>query len=174
MWNNLHKRVCRTVGPLLAASLEALAYRWIVASLSLFYRSSQLAEVVPLPHYCTRSICYSNRLHGFFDLITRCYKGVYLTIPFHVQLDFGIICLWNAFVWPVILMALSLELLSLGSFQSALLDAFHLNLFFFNSMPRSGRLTLHGVNSKIKKRYRYTQQKLCISCKGFYRDMYFL
>ena len=63
----LQKRICRTVGPSLAASLEPLAHRQNVASLSLFYRyyfgrcSSELAHLVPLPftwgkftHYCDR------------------------------------------------------------------------------------------------------------------------
>ena len=36
--DKLQKRMCRTVGPLLAASLESLAHRRNVASLSLFYR----------------------------------------------------------------------------------------------------------------------------------------
>ena len=35
--HKLQKRICRTLGPLLAASLEPLAYRRNVASLSLFY-----------------------------------------------------------------------------------------------------------------------------------------
>ena len=52
----LQKRICRTVGPSLAASLEPLAHRRNVASLSLFYRyyfgrcSSELAQLVPLPY----------------------------------------------------------------------------------------------------------------------------
>ena len=52
--DKLQKRKCRTVGPSLAASLEPLAHRRNVASLSLFYRyyfgrcSSELARLVPL------------------------------------------------------------------------------------------------------------------------------
>ena len=52
--DKLQKRKCRTVGPSLAASLELLAHRRNVASLSLFYRyyfgrcSSELARLVPL------------------------------------------------------------------------------------------------------------------------------
>ena len=54
--NKLQKWICRTVGPSLATSLEPLAHRRNVASLSLFYRyyfgrcSSELAELVPLPY----------------------------------------------------------------------------------------------------------------------------
>ena len=64
--DKLEKRICRTVGPSLAASLEPLAHRRNLASLSLFYRyyfgrcSSELAELVPLPY--SR---YSDRLHDF-------------------------------------------------------------------------------------------------------------
>ena len=52
----LQKRIYRTVGPSLAASLEPLAHCQNVASLSLFYRyyfgrcSSELAQLVPLPY----------------------------------------------------------------------------------------------------------------------------
>ena len=50
----LQKQICRTVGPSLAASLETLAHRRNVASLSLFYRYYfgrclyELAQLVPL------------------------------------------------------------------------------------------------------------------------------
>ena len=53
--DKLQKRICRTVGPSLAASLELLAHHRNVASVSLFYRlyfgkcSSELAHLVPLP-----------------------------------------------------------------------------------------------------------------------------
>ena len=54
--DKLQKRICRTVGPSLAASLEPLAHRRNVANLSLFYLyyfgrcSSELAQLVPLPY----------------------------------------------------------------------------------------------------------------------------
>ena len=53
--DKLQKRICRIIGPSLATSLEPLAHRRNVASLSLFYRyyfgrcSSELAQLVPLP-----------------------------------------------------------------------------------------------------------------------------
>ena len=71
--NKLQKRICRTVGPSLAASLEPLAHRRNVASLSLFYRyyfgrcSSELAQLVPFPYSRGRSTRYSNRLHNFLS-----------------------------------------------------------------------------------------------------------
>ena len=67
----LQKRICRTVGSSLAASLEPLVHRRNVASLSLFYMyyfgrcSSELAQLVPLPFSQGRSTRYSDRLHDF-------------------------------------------------------------------------------------------------------------
>ena len=83
--DKLQKRVCRTFGPSLAASLEPLAHRRNVASLlSLLYRyysgrcSSELAQLVRLPYFRGRSIRYSDRLHDFSVAIPRCYKDVYV------------------------------------------------------------------------------------------------
>ena len=82
--DKLQRRICRTVGPSLAASLEPLAHRRNVASLSLFYRyyfgrcSSKLAQLVPLPYSRGRSTHYSDRLHDFSVNIPRCYKDVYV------------------------------------------------------------------------------------------------
>ena len=75
-------RICRIVGPSLAASLEPLAHRQNVASLSLFYRyyfgrcSSELAQLVPLPFSRRMSTRYSDSLHDFSVTIPRCYKDV--------------------------------------------------------------------------------------------------
>ena len=74
---------CRTVGPLLAVSLEPLAHRRNVASLNRFYRhycgrcSTELAQMVPLPYSRERSTLYSDRLHDFSVTILGCYKDVY-------------------------------------------------------------------------------------------------
>ena len=82
--DKLQKRICRTVGPSLAASLEPLAHHRNVASLSLFYRyyfgrcSSELAQLVPLPYSRGRSTRYSDRLHDFSVTIPRCYKDFYV------------------------------------------------------------------------------------------------
>ena len=82
--DKLQKRICRTVGPSLAASLEPMAHRRNVASLSLFYRyyfgrcSSELAQLVPLPYSRGRSTRYSDRLHDSSVTIPRCYKDVYV------------------------------------------------------------------------------------------------
>ena len=53
--DKLQKRICRTVGPLLAASLEPLAHHQNLASLSIFYRydlsecTCELGQLVVLP-----------------------------------------------------------------------------------------------------------------------------
>ena len=84
MLDKLQRRICRTVRPSLAASLEPLAHRRHVASLSLFYRyyfvrcSSELAQLVPLPFSRGRSTRYSDRLHGFSVTIPRRYKDVHV------------------------------------------------------------------------------------------------
>ena len=78
--DKLQKRMCRIVAP----SLEPLAHRRNVASLSLFYRyyfgrcSSELAQLVPLPFSRGKSTCYSDRLHDFSVTIPGCYKDVYV------------------------------------------------------------------------------------------------
>ena len=66
----IQKRIC----PSLADSLEPLAHRRNVASLSLFYRyyfgrcSSKLAQLVPLPYSLERSTCYFDRLEATYIL----------------------------------------------------------------------------------------------------------
>ena len=73
----LQKRICRTVGPSLADSLEPLAHGRNVASLNLFYRyyfgrcSSELAQLVPLPFSRRRPTRNSDRLHHFSVTIPR-------------------------------------------------------------------------------------------------------
>ena len=75
--DKLQKRICRAVGPSLAASLQPLAHRGIVASLSLLCSyyfgscSSDLAQLVPLPYCGGRSTCYSDRSHVFCVTIPR-------------------------------------------------------------------------------------------------------
>ena len=80
--DKLQKRICRTVGPSLAASPAPLAHCQNVASLSLFHRyyigrcSSKLAELVPLLYSRGSSTRCSDRLHDFSLAIPRCYKDV--------------------------------------------------------------------------------------------------
>ena len=82
--DKLQKRICRNVGPSLAASLEPLTHRRNVTSLSLFYRyyfgrcSSELAELVPLPYSRGRSSHYSDRLLDFSVTIPKYDKDVYV------------------------------------------------------------------------------------------------
>ena len=97
--DKLQKRICRTVGPSLAASLEPLAHHRNVASLSLLYRyyfgrcSSELDQLVPLRFSRGRSTHYSDRLHDFSVTIPRWYKDVVITVSFLAQLDSGILYL---------------------------------------------------------------------------------
>ena len=83
--------------PSLAASLEPLAHRQNVPSLSLFYRyyfgrcSSELVQLVPLPFSRGRCTRYSDRLHDFSVIIRRCYKDVYVYSFFP-----GTARLWNS------------------------------------------------------------------------------
>ena len=86
--DKLQNRICKTVGPSLATSLEPLAHQRNVASLSLFYRyyfgrcSSELAQLLPLPYSHGRYTHYSDRLHGSSVTIPRCYKDVHVNIFF--------------------------------------------------------------------------------------------
>ena len=97
--DKLQKRICRTVGPSLAASLEPLAHHRNVASLSLFYRyyfsrcSSELAELVPRPFYRWRSTHYCDRLHDFSVNITSCSRMSMSTVSFFTLLDCRILYL---------------------------------------------------------------------------------
>ena len=76
-----------------APSLEPLAHRRNVSSLSLFYRyylvrcSSELAQLVPLPFSLGRSTRYSD----FSVTICRCYKEVYVNSFFTCTAK-----LWNS------------------------------------------------------------------------------
>ena len=94
--DKLQKRICRIVGPSLAASLELLDHCGNVASLSLFYRyyfgrcSSELAQLVPLPFSRGRSTRYSDRLLSPFLDVTRMSMS---TVSFLAQLNSGILCL---------------------------------------------------------------------------------
>ena len=82
--DKLQKRICRTVDPSLAASLEPLAHLQNVVSLNLFYRyyfdrcSSELAQLVPLLYYRGRSTRYFDRLPDFSVTIPTCYIDVYV------------------------------------------------------------------------------------------------
>ena len=97
--DKLQNRLCRTVGPSLAASLEPLVHCRNVVSLSLFYRyyigrcSSELAQLVPLPSSRERSTRYSDRLHDFSVTIPNVTRMSMLTVFFLAQLDSEILCL---------------------------------------------------------------------------------
>ena len=97
--DKLQKQICRTVGPLLATSLESLAHRRIVASLSLFYSyyfvrcSSELAQLDPLSYSWGRSTCCSDKWMNFVSPFLYV-KGMSVSaVSLFAQLDSGILCL---------------------------------------------------------------------------------
>ena len=77
--DKLQRRICNVVGPELLPSLQSLGHRQGVVSLILFYRyyfgrcSSELSELLSLPHVCGHSTRYSNRLHDFVVNVP-CYR----------------------------------------------------------------------------------------------------
>ena len=93
--DKLQKRICRTVGHSLAASLEPLAHRRNVASLNLLYRyyfgrcSSELAQLVLEGDLLVILIDCMIFLSPFLD-VTRMSMS---TVSFLAQLDSGILCL---------------------------------------------------------------------------------
>ena len=95
--DKLQKRICRTVGSSLAASLKPLAHRQNVASSSVSCRyqfgrcSSELVELVPLPYYPGRSTCYI-----LIDCVI--FLSPFLNVSLLARLDSGILCLSNAFL----------------------------------------------------------------------------
>ena len=131
--DKLQKRIYRVAGLLLATSLELLAHRWNVASLSLFYKcyfgscSSELAQLVLLPFYRGRSTCYSYILHDFYVTIPRCYKDAYVNSFFPRTTR-----LWNSLPTECFPLTYDLNcyksrsnrhLITVGSFQSDFLYA---------------------------------------------------
>ena len=93
--DKLQKRKCGTVGPSLAASVEPLAHRRNVASLSVFYRyyfgrcSSELVQLVLEGGLLVILIGCMIFMSPFKD-ITRTFMS---TVSFLAQLDSGILCL---------------------------------------------------------------------------------
>ena len=97
--DKLQKRICRTVGPSLAASLGPLAHRRNVASLSLFYRyyfgrcSSELAQLVPLPYSRGNLLVILIDCMIFLSPFLDVTRMSMSTVSFLAQLDSGILCL---------------------------------------------------------------------------------
>ena len=113
----LQKRICWTIGPSLAASLEPLAHRGNAASLSLLYRyyfdrcSSELTQLVPLPFSRRRSTRCSDRFHDISVSIPRCSKDVYVSSFFPPTAR-----LWNSV--PIELFPLTYNLNGFKSFSN--------------------------------------------------------
>ena len=99
-------RICRTVSLLFVVSLEPVTHRQNVGSLSLFYRYyfgrclSELPELVPLP------------ITGPLVILIGCIISMSsFAVSFLAQLDSGVFWVQNTFLWPVMYMGLSLELI---------------------------------------------------------------
>ena len=121
--DKLQKQICRIVGPSLTASLEPLAHRQNVASLSLFYRyyfrrcSCKLAQLVPLPFSRGRSTCYSDRLHDFSVTIPRCNEDVNVNTFFpHIWNSLPIKCFPLTYNFSGFKSRINRYLLTVGSF----------------------------------------------------------
>ena len=97
------KTLLHTFLLLLLKIIESLQY----ISLSLFYRyyfcrcSYELTQLISVPYFQRRSTQYSDWLHNFSVTIPRCYKDFYVKVSFFAQLGSGILCLQNAFLWPM-------------------------------------------------------------------------
>ena len=98
MLDEVQKRMCGTVGPSLALSLEPLAHCRNVANLSSFFCRyyfdrylCELSKLVALPHSHGRSTRDYNWLYDFSVSIPRCCKNVYVNsfFPYTARL-------WNS------------------------------------------------------------------------------
>ena len=106
--DRLQKCIYMTVGPSITTSLEHFPHGRNVASESLFYTyyfgrcSSEPAELVPFVSLegdlLVILIDYMIFLSPFLA-VTRMSMS---TVSFLAQLVYGILCLWNAFLWPMI------------------------------------------------------------------------
>ena len=106
--DKLQKQICRTVGLSLASFLEALAHYQNEVSLNLLYRyyfgrcSSELAQLF---HFFILNIGLIITLIDCMIFLTTYLDAErisMITVSFIAQLDSGILCLENAFLWPMI------------------------------------------------------------------------
>ena len=97
--DKLQKRICRIVGPSLAASLEPLAHCRNVANLSLFYMyyfgrcSSELAQLFPLPFLEGGLLVILKDCMIFLSPFLDVTRMSMSTVSFLAQLNSGILCL---------------------------------------------------------------------------------
>ena len=106
--DKLQKQICRTVGLSLAASLKPLAHCQNEASLNLLYRyyfgrcSSELAQLFPFFILNRGLIIILIDCMIFLTTYLDAERISTITVSFIAQLDPGILCLENAFLWPMI------------------------------------------------------------------------
>ena len=98
MLDKLQKQVCMIAGPTTAASLEPLAHRRNVTTLSPFYRccfsrcSFELGGLVLLPYSHGRSTRYSDRLYDFLSSFLDAIRMSMPTGSFLAHLEPRILC----------------------------------------------------------------------------------
>ena len=98
MLDKLQKQVCMIAGPTTAVSLEPLAHRRNVTTLSPFYRccfsrcSFELGELVLLPYSHGRSTRYSDRLYDFLSSFLDAIRMSMPTGSFLAHLEPRILC----------------------------------------------------------------------------------
>ena len=101
--DKLQKRICKTVCPSLAASLESFAHRQIVANLSFLYRYyfgrcfSELAQLVPLPFLVGGLLVILKGCMVFVSPFLDVTRMPMSTVFSFAHLDSGILRLWNTF-----------------------------------------------------------------------------
>ena len=104
--DKLQKRICRTVGPSPAASLEPLAHCQNVASLSLFYRyyfdrcSAELAQLGPLPFFVGGLLVILIDCMIFLSPFLGVKGCLYSFFPRSDRLWNSLLITW--FLWPMI------------------------------------------------------------------------
>ena len=110
--DKLQAQICRTVSFSVAASLEPLAHYWNVASLSFFCRYyfgntniDVLQNWLNWFHFlfleAGSTSCSENCMIFLSPFLDVTWMSM-TTVSFLAQLDSGILCLYNAFLWPII------------------------------------------------------------------------
>ena len=96
MLDKLQERVCRTVGPSLATSLEPLTHPRNVSSLSIFYRysfgrsSSEPSKLVPLSYHRGCPLVILIGCMVFLSLFLDVIRVSISIVSLHARLDSGI------------------------------------------------------------------------------------
>ena len=117
--DKLQNRVCWALGPSFAASFKPWVHCRKVTSWGLFESSITLVDVhlnwqswSPFLIFMGGQLVILIVLYDFSISILRCYRDFSVSTFFLTQPYPGICCLQNAFLWPMILMVVSLKSIS--------------------------------------------------------------